>query len=126
MKGFREQLKYVQNGGCSVADIIVANSCDALCDFDYTDEEFEEICGIALHAYLATGDADPDNIAAAINTWFYHGKTLEELAELSKWDLLNASEYGWNFDEPWCEGWSKPEDCEDCEMLECNCNPNKE
>lgn len=123
MKGFRNQLKYVQDGGCSVADIIIANSCDALFDFDYTDEEFEKICGLAYRAYLATGDADPDDIAAAINTWFHCGRSIAELLELSKWDLLNASVNGWDFDEPWCEGWTNPKDCEDCEMIECNCNP---
>jgi hypothetical protein len=26
-------------------------------------------------------------------------------------------------DEPWCEGWTSPSDCNTCPMVECNCNP---
>ena len=125
MKSFKEQLNILRDNNCSVIDICIAGACEALFDFQYTDEEFERLCGIALNAYLASDDIGEDDIANAINSWMTVYKDIDALEEKSKWDILNAAVDGWDFDDvPLCEGWTNPEDCEGCPMVECNCNPN--
>lgn len=39
---YREQLNKLEKLGISVTSIEVANSCDSLFEFDYTDKEFEQ------------------------------------------------------------------------------------
>ena len=130
MKNFREQLKYVLDGGCSVSDICIAASAEACFNFEYTEEEFESLCAAMQRAWFSSEDVSEDDISFAINDYIHFGGTIEEICEMSKWDLLNAAVNGWSEDvtgeAPWCENWQSPEDCEDCEMIGCNCNPKYE
>ena len=124
MKSFKEQLKIIRDNDCSVCSIIIANSCDAIFDFEYTDEEFERLCGVAINAYLHAEGIGEDEIAQAINVWMHSCGNIDELESQSVWSILEAAADGWDcFDGPWCEGWTSPEDCDDCEFLDCNCNP---
>lgn len=124
MKSFKEQLKIVRENGCHICDICVAASCEAIFDFLYTDEDFERLCKIALNAYLHADDIIEDEIAHAINDWMKFYNNIDLLEEKSCWEILDAVCNGWDFGiEPLCEGWTGPEDCEECVMIECNCNP---
>lgn len=127
MKNFREQLNFIKENGCTISDICIAGAADACFNFRYTDEEFESLCAAMQHAWMATGETSEDDIAYAINDYIYFGGTIEEICEMSKWDLLDAAVNGWPDkvinEAPWCEDWESPEDCQDCEMVECNCNP---
>lgn len=49
---YREQLNKLEKLGISVTSIEVANSCDSLFEFDYTDKEFEQLCSFAERMYL--------------------------------------------------------------------------
>lgn len=122
MKSFKEQLKIIQENGCSVIDICIAGTCEAVFDFHYTDEDFERLCGVALNAYLASDSVSEDDIAYAINGLVCNGKNIDQVCEMSKWDLLNYAVNGVP-DFPWCENWQSPDDCKSCGMIECNCNP---
>jgi hypothetical protein len=127
MKSFKEQLRIVNDNGCSICDICIAGACEAIFEFQYTDEDFERLCKIARNAYLASDDIIEDEIAYAINSWMLVYNDIDALEEKSKWDILNAAVDGWDFDDvPLCEGWTSPEDCKDCPMIECNCNPRRQ
>ena len=130
MKSFKKQLEIMKENGCSICDIIIAGSAEACYNFAYTDEEFEKLCGVALEAYLSSEDVSEDDINYAIDTLIAHGFSVNDVCEMSKWDLLEYAVDGIpadllkeDDDCPWCEGWTGIEDCEECEMHECNCNP---
>lgn len=126
MKTFREQLDFLRDNKCSVCDIIIANACDAIFDFDYSETEFEVLCQIAQRAYLKSEDVHADDIAMAINIWFTSGRTIGGLVDLSTWDLIEAAINGWGFEyneAPWCKDSQSPLDCENCEMIGCPYNP---
>ena len=130
MKTFREQLKIIQENGCNVCDICIAGAAQSCFDFEYTAEEFESLCVAMKNAWLASAEISEDDIAYAINDYIHFGGTIEEICEMSKWDLRSAAIDGWPDeivgDGPWCEDWQSPENCQDCEMIECNCNPKHE
>lgn len=130
MKTFREQLNFIQENDCHISDICIAGAADACFDFNYTAEEFEVLCAAMQHAWLASGEISEDDIAYAINDYIRCGGTVDEICEMSKWDLLNAAVNGWPEevvgDGPWCEDWQSPENCQECEMIDCNCNPKHE
>ena len=88
-KTYREQLNVVQENNLSITDIIIGAACDALFDFRYTEEEFEHLCCVASKAYLATADISEDDIAATISELVDCGYSIDEICELSKWDLLD-------------------------------------
>ena len=123
MKSFREQLNILRDNNCSVIDICVAGTCEAIFDFHYTDEDFERLCGVALNAYLASDSVSEDDIAYAINALVCYGKSIDEVCELSKWDLLDYAVNGVPDDAIWCGERETIYDCEDCENIECKCNP---
>lgn len=122
MKGFREQLDEVRARGLFVSDIIIANSCDSCFNFEYTDEEFERLCAVVQEVWMASGEISEDDIAYTVNELVYSGKSISDICNMSKWDLLDYAVNGVP-DAPWCEGWQTPNDCEDCDVYECNCNP---
>jgi hypothetical protein len=130
MKGFREQLNIVRENGCHVGDICIAASAESCFNFEYTAEEFESLCSAMQRAWFSSEDISEDDISFAINDYIHFGGTIEEICEMSKWDLISAAANGWPEEvigeNPWCEGWNSPEDCDDCEIIECNCNPYRE
>ena len=96
MKTFKEQLNFVIENGCSVGNICIAASASACFNFDYTDEEFEQLCQAMQHAWFAGSEVTEDELACAVNEWINSGGTVEEICEMSKWDLLNAAFNGWD------------------------------
>ena len=49
---FKEQLKIANDNDLSILDLEIANECDCVFDFDYTDDDFEALCGVIRTAYL--------------------------------------------------------------------------
>lgn len=123
MKGFREQLEEVRAQGLFVSDIVVANSCDCYFNFKYTNEEFERLCAVVQEVWMASGEVSEDDIAYAINELVLGGRTIDEICGLSKWDLLDYAVNGVPDNSPWCEECQTPDDCVDCDVYECDCNP---
>ena len=93
---FREQLSKVNELGISICDLVVANECDWVFDFEYTEQEFEQLCEFAKHCYLkdSSGNITPNHIAYAINELVTEdGKTIQEVLNMSKWDMLEKASY---------------------------------
>lgn len=98
MKNFKEQLKVVKDNNCYVCNIIVADACESIFNFAYGDDEFERLCSVALDAYLHSDRVSADEIAIAINTWLNNGGLVEQLEDMSRWDILSAAINGWEFE----------------------------
>lgn len=96
MKTFKEQLNFIVENDCSVSDICVAAAAAACFDFNYTDEEFEQLCYAIQHAWFASSEVTEDELANAVNEWINGGGTIKEICEMSKWDLLDAAFNGWD------------------------------
>ena len=92
---YREQLNFIEQNKLSISDICVAGSADAIFSFEYTEEEFERLCGAIHRAWMASEYIGEDEIASAINSAIC-GKlyTVDEICEMSKWDLIIAANDG--------------------------------
>ena len=94
---YREQLNKLEELGITPTSIEIANSCDCIFEFNYSDEEFEKLCRFAERMYL---EADVDvmttvAVAKCINALVNEdGKTVEEILEMDKWYFIDkASNY---------------------------------
>jgi len=93
---FRDQLNEVNDLGISICELEVANECDCIFNFEYTDEEFEELCSFALYCYLkdCSGQIAPMHIARAIQELIVEDKkTVDEVISMNKWDMLEKASY---------------------------------
>lgn len=92
---YREQLNKLEELGITPCSIEIANSCDCLFEFDYSDEEFEKLCRFAETMYLKADAMTTDAVATCINSLIMvYDKTIEEVLEMDKWDFINkASNY---------------------------------
>ena len=91
---YREQLNKLEELNITPCSIEVANSCDCLFEFDYSDEEFEQLCSFAEEMYLKAESITTDAIAKCINDLVEEGKTVEEITSMDKWDFIDeASNY---------------------------------
>ena len=94
MKTFREQLNWLNDNNIYVCDILIANACDSIFDFDYTDEEFETLCSIAVSLYLGFENVTEDEIAFALNKLRRAGVSIEDIAGMSKWEIHTVIQSG--------------------------------
>lgn len=92
---YREKLNKFEELGITLTSIEVANSCDCIFDFNYSDEEFEKLCNFAEEMYLKADVMTTDAVAKCINDMVNEdGKTVEEILEMDKWDfIVKASNY---------------------------------
>ena len=92
---YREQLNKLEELGITPTNIEIANSCDCIFDFDYSDEEFEKLCNFAEEMYLKADVMTTDAVAKCINDLVNEdGKTVEEILKMDKWDFIDkASNY---------------------------------
>lgn len=93
---FREQLNKVNELGLNICDLEVANECDCIFNFEYTEQEFERLCDFARNCYLKdqSGNISPYHIAHAINELIVEDeKTIEEVLGMNRWDMLDKASY---------------------------------
>ena len=92
---YREKLNKFEELGITLTSIEVANSCDCIFDFNYSDEEFEKLCNFAEEMYLKADVMTTDAVAKYINDLVNEdGKTVEEILKMDKWDfIVKASNY---------------------------------
>lgn len=92
---YREQLNKLEKLGITPCSIEVANSCDCLFEFPYTDEEFEKLCSFAERMYLKADVVTTDAIAMCINDLIGEDNMgIDEILRMDKWDFINkASNY---------------------------------
>ena len=86
---YREQLNKVRDLGISICDLEIANELDAVLDFEYTEEEFEDLCAFSVEIYLKAEKMTTDAITYCINDLVEEeGKTVEEILKMNKWDFI--------------------------------------
>ena len=82
---YREQLNKVRDLGISICDLGVANELDAVLDFEYTEEEFEDLCAFGVEIYRKAEKMTTDAIVYCINDLVNEkGKTVEEILKMNK------------------------------------------
>ena len=99
---YREQLNKLEELGITPTSVEIANSCDCIFEFNYSDEEFEKLCRFAERMYL---EADVDvmttvAVAKCINDMVKRQRALsfrttnqivEEILEMDKWDFIDKA-----------------------------------
>ena len=89
---YREQLNKVRDLGISICDLEIANELDAVLDFEYTEEEFEDLCAFGVEIYRKAEKMTTDAIAYCINDLVEEkGKTIKEILKMDKWDFINKA-----------------------------------
>lgn len=91
---YREKLNKLEELGITPTSVEIANSCDCIFDFNYSDEEFEKLCRFAERMYLEANVMTTVAVAKCINQLVEDGKTVKEILEMDKWDFIDkASNY---------------------------------
>ena len=86
---YREQLNKVRDLGISICDLEIANELDAVLGFEYTEEEFEDLCAFGVEIYLKAEKMTTDAIAYCIDDLVEEeGKTVKEILKMNKWDFI--------------------------------------
>ena len=89
---YREQLNKVRDLGLSICDLEVANELDAVLSFEYTEEEFEDLCAFSVEIYLKAEKMTTDAIAYCIDDLVEEeGKTVKEILKMNKWDFIDKA-----------------------------------
>ena len=89
---YREQLNKVRDLGIAICDLDIANELDAVLDFEYTEEEFEDLCAFGVDIYRKAEKMTTDAIAYCINDLVEEkGKTVKEILEMDKWDFIDEA-----------------------------------
>lgn len=84
---YREQLKIIDALEIDINELIIADECDYIFEFDTTDEEFDNIVKFAYNVFLVTDikQLTPNDIAAYINCLIIDiGKTIEEVIAMNE------------------------------------------
>lgn len=100
---YREQLNKLEELNITPCSIEVANSCDCIFEFNYSDEEFEKLCSFAEERYLKSDVMTTDAIAKCINdivrtkqanNFQSTEQIIEGILKMDKWDFIGkASNY---------------------------------
>ena len=91
---YREQLNKLEELEITACSIEVANSCDCLFEFPYTNEEFEQLCSFAEMIYLKSDTLTTDAIATCISHLIREeDKKIDEVLKMDKWDFSGKACY---------------------------------
>lgn len=100
---YREKLNKLEELGITPCSIKVANSCDCIFEFNYSDEEFEKLCSFAEEIYLKAEVMTTDAVAKCINdivrmkranNFQSTEQIVEGILKMDKWDFIDeASNY---------------------------------
>ena len=89
---YREQLNKVNELGISICDLEVANELDAVLDFNYTENEFENLCAFGVEIRRKAETMTANAIACCINDLVNEeGETIEEILKMDKWDFISEA-----------------------------------
>ena len=92
---FKEQLKIAENNNLSILDLEIADECDCVFDFEYTDVEFEKLCARIRTAYLKAEEMTVAALAHFVNDLITkEDKSIDQICEMDVYDfILKASWY---------------------------------
>ena len=90
---YTQQLNKARELGLSIFDLTIADECDSAFDFDYTTEQFDELCYLVGACWLKNESEDITlwSIANCINTMVGNGCTLDEILEMTPRELLEKT-----------------------------------
>lgn len=89
---YRKSLNKINELGITVCSLEVANSCDCLFEFDYTPEEFENLCSFAERVYLKSETLTTDAIATCINQLItFYDYSINMIFAMDKWDFIDEA-----------------------------------
>lgn len=89
---FKEQLKIAENNNLSILDLEVADECDCVFEFEYTDEEFEKLCTRIRYAYLKAEEMTVTALVHCVNDLIdEEDATIEQICEMDVYDLIQKA-----------------------------------
>ena len=91
---FKEQLKIANDNDLSILDLEIANECDCVFDFDYTDDDFEALCGVIQTAYLKAGEITIVALVQCVNDLITdENYTVQQVLDVTTWDLIEKASW---------------------------------
>ena len=91
---FKEQLKIASDNNLSIRDLEIANECDCIFNFNYTDNEFEALCACVKRAYLESDGASLKSIINLIQGLIAEDNwSIQEICDKPVYDLLVEINY---------------------------------
>lgn len=90
---FKEQLKIANDNNLSILDLEIADECDCVFEFEYTDDEFEKLCARIRTAYLKAEEMTVAALAHCVNDLINEeDKSIDQICEMDVYDfVLKAS-----------------------------------
>lgn len=77
---FRKQLNFIKDLNVNIYDLSVANECDIFFQFDYNDEQFEDLCNLVKETSLKYEKLSICDVANTINILISDkNKTIEDV-----------------------------------------------
>lgn len=91
---FKEQLKIANDNNLSILDLEIADECDAVFEFEYTDEEFEKLCTRIRYAYLKAEEMTVTALAHCVNDLINEeDSTIEQICEMDVYDFIQKASW---------------------------------
>lgn len=91
---FKEQLKIASDNNLSILDLDVANECDCIFNFNYTNNEFEALCACVKRAYLESDGVTLKSIINLIQGLIAEDNwSIQEICDKPVYDLLVEINY---------------------------------
>lgn len=86
---FKEQLKIANDNNLSILDLEIADECDCVFEFEYTDEEFEKLCTRIRYAYLKAEEMTVTALVhCVIDLINEEDLTIEQICEMDVYDFI--------------------------------------
>ena len=91
---FKEQLKIANDHDLSILDLRIANECDCVFDFDYTDDDFEALCGVIRTAYLKAEEMTIIALVQCVSDLITdENYTVQQVLDVTTWDLIEKASW---------------------------------
>lgn len=91
---FKEQLKIANDHDLSILDLEIANECDCVFNFDYTDDDFEALCGVIRTAYLKAEEMTIIALVQCVSDLITdENYTVQQVLDVTTWDLIEKASW---------------------------------
>ena len=91
---FKEQLKIANDNDLSILDLEIANECDCVFDFEYTDDDFEALCGVIRTAYLKAEEMTIIALVQCVSDLITNENyTVQQVLDVTTWDLIEKASW---------------------------------
>lgn len=91
---FKEQLKIADDNNLSILDLEIADECDCVFEFEYTDEEFEKLCARIRTAYLKAEEMTVTALVHCVNDLITEeDKSIDQICEMDVYDFVSKASW---------------------------------